>query len=91
MMVSEEMVERYKRGTKPEKDATQAEVDEIKSLLFTTIEQTQKDFADGVFKNYTEFTSMSGFHIKNAKAAMEFNNYHEATHTGMMMQIRKFI
>ncbi len=91
MMVSDEMIERYKRGTKPEQDVTQAEVDEIKLLLFATLEQTKKDFAAGIFKNYTEFTSMSGFHIKNAQAAMEFNNYHEATHTGMMMQIRKFI
>lgn len=91
MMISDEMVAKYKRGTRPEQDLTQAEVDEIRSLLFSTLEKAKKDFADGVFKNYTEFTTMSGFTIKNAQAAMEFNNYHEATHTGIMMQIRKFI
>ncbi|WP_333598958.1 DinB family protein [Flavobacterium sp.] len=91
MMVSADMVERYKKGTKPEHSVTQQEVDEIKSLLFSTLEKTKKDFADDIFKTYNEFTTMSGFTVKNAKAAMEFNNYHEAVHTGIMMQIRKFV
>lgn len=91
MLVSGEMAAQYKRGTKPEHSVSQAEVDEIKLLLFSTLEKTKKDFAAGIFKDFTEFTTMTGFTIKNAKAAMEFNNYHEATHTGIMMQIRKFI
>lgn len=91
MMVSDEMVAKYKRGTKPENDVTQTEVDEIKSLLFPTLEKAKKDFADGIFRNYTAFTTMTGFHVTSAKAAMEFNNYHEATHLGIMMQLKKFI
>ena len=91
MMVSDDMVSKYKRGTKPEHSVSQEEVDELKILLFSTLEQSQKDFARDIFKSYTEFTTLSGFTIKNAKAAMEFNNYHEALHTGIMMQIRKFI
>jgi hypothetical protein len=91
MMVSDEIISKYKRGTKPEHNVTKSEVDELKLLLFSTLEQAKKDFSGTIFKNYTEFTSMSGFTITNAKAAMEFNNYHEALHTGIMMQIRKFI
>lgn len=91
MIVSDEMVNKYKRGTKPEHNVTQTEVDEIKSLLFSTLEKAKKDFAADIFHNYSEFTTMSGFTIKSAQAAMEFNNYHEAIHTGIMMQIRKFI
>ncbi len=91
MMVSDEMVAKYKRGTKPEFPVTEKEVEDLKALLFSTLEKARKDFADGIFKNYTEFTTMSGFTLKNASAAMEFNNYHEAVHTGIMMQIRKFI
>jgi formate dehydrogenase maturation protein FdhE len=91
MMVSDEMVEKYKKGTKPETDATQAEVDEMQSLLFETINQTKADYNSKVFKTYQEFTTMVGFTIKNAEDAMSFNYYHEALHLGMMMSIRKFL
>jgi len=91
MMISEAMVEKYKKGTKPETEVTQPEVDEIKHLLFATLEQSKTDFANGIFKGYSEFTTMTGFTIRDAKGAMEFNNYHEAVHTGIMMQIRKFL
>ena len=91
MMISNEMVEKYKRGTKPEHSVSQSEVDEMKVLLFSTLEKTKKDFSEKLFQNYNEFTSLSGFTMKSATDAIEFNNYHEALHLGIMMQIRKFI
>lgn len=91
MMVSAELVAKYKRGTKPEGNVTQEEVDEIQSLLFETINQTKIDYNNKVFKNFNEFTTMTGFTIKNVEDALSFNYYHEATHTGIMMSIRKFI
>ena len=91
MMVSDEMVEMYKRGTKPERDASQKEIDDIKSMLYVTIDRTREDFNNKIFQTYTEFTTMSGFNLKSAEDAMAFNYYHEAVHTGMMMSIRKFI
>lgn len=91
MMISNEMVDKFKKGTKPEHNVTQAEVDELKVLLFSTVEKTRKDYSENLFQSYNEFTSMSGFTIKSAADAIAFNNYHEALHTGIMMQIRKLI
>jgi len=91
MMISDEMVEKYKKGTKPEHNVNQKEVDEIKAALFSTLEKTRNDFGKNKFQKYNEFTSMSGFTIRTAADAIVFNNYHEALHTGIMMQIRKFI
>ena len=91
MMVSDEMVEKYKKGTKPEHIATQAEVDQIKSLLFTTIDQTQADFENKIFENFMEYPTSTGFVLKNAEGAMIFNNFHEGLHIGIMFSIRKFL
>ena len=91
MMISDEMVSKYKKGTKPEHNVTQDEINEMKLLLFSTLEKTRKDFAENRFQNYNVFTTMSGFTVKSAADAMVFNNYHEGIHTGIMMQIRKFI
>lgn len=89
--VSEEMTNKYKNGSKPTCDATQEEVDELKSLLFSLLEQTKKDYASGKFTTYNEYTTGTGFHLASTKEAIEFNNYHEGIHLGLMMNIRKFI
>jgi len=91
MHIPDSFVEEYKRGTRPEQDATQAEVDEILSYLFQTINQTKTDYNAQAFKNYQEFTSQVGFTMRNIEDAISFNYYHEALHLGIMMQIRKFI
>lgn len=91
MMVSEEFINKYKKGTKPEGDVSQAEVDEIRTLLSTTLEQVQKDFANGIFQNYTEYPTSMGYVLKNINGALDFNNYHEGIHTGIAMSIRKFV
>lgn len=89
--VSDEMNEKYRNGSKPTGTTTQAELDELKGLLFSLLEQTKKDFAAGKFTTYNEYTTGTGFHLANIKDAMEFNNYHEALHMGFMMNIRKFV
>lgn len=91
MMVSEEFINKYRKGTKPEGDVSQTEVDEIRTLLSTTLEQVQKDFANGIFQNYMEYTTSMGYTLKDINGALDFNNYHEGTHTGIAMSIRKFV
>ena len=91
MLVSDEMVSKYKRGSKPEAEVTQQEVDVVKVLLFQTIEQTEVDWNAKIFNTYNEFTTLSGYTMKSAEDAIAFNYYHEAIHIGMMMGIRKFL
>lgn len=91
MMVSEEMVNKYRKGTAPQGDVSQEEINEIKALLFTTLEQTKKDFLNDIFKNFNEFTTMTGFNVDSAKTALEFNNFHEGVHLGIILSLKKFI
>ena len=91
MYVSEKLVEQYKNGTKPTGLTTQIEVDELKSLLISLQEKSKKDFNEGKFISYKEFTTGNGFHMASVKDAIGFNNYHEGTHLGLMINIRKFI
>ncbi|MGE6352617.1 DinB family protein [Flavobacterium sp. NPDC079362] len=90
-MVSDELIAKYRKGTKPEGDVSQAEVDEIRALLSTTLQQTEKDFDNKVFVDYNEYTTSLGFTLKNIDGALSFNNYHEGIHTGIVMSIRKFV
>lgn len=91
MIVSDEMIEKYKKGTRAEHISAQAEVDAIKSLLFTSIEKTKEDYNNQVFKNFQEYPTSTGFVLRNVEDAIVFNNFHEGLHIGIMMSIRKFI
>lgn len=91
MLISDEMVEKYKKGTKPERDANQEEVDEIKSLLLSTIEKTKEDYKNGIFKNYQEYPTSTGFVLNSIEDAMAFNSFHEGLHIGILMSIRKLV
>lgn len=91
MLISDEMVEKYRKGTKPEWDVTQPEVDEIKSLLIETVNQTELDYNNKVFKNYIEYPTSTGFVLKIAEDALSFNSFHEALHIGILMSVKKFV
>ncbi|GEM55411.1 hypothetical protein B0A58_00460 [Flavobacterium branchiophilum NBRC 15030 = ATCC 35035] len=91
MMVTDEMVEKYRKGTKPSEEITENEVKLLQELLFATINQTQKDFENGVFKNYQEYPTSTGFVLQNVKDAIAFNNLHEGIHLGIILGLRKFI
>ena len=90
-MISEEFMNKYRKGTKPEGNVSQGEVEEIKILLQSTFLQTVEDFANNIFTNYTEYTTSMGFTLHNLEEAINFNNYHEGIHAGIIMSIRKFV
>jgi glutamyl/glutaminyl-tRNA synthetase len=91
VMVSEEMIEKYKKGTKTEHVATQEEVDEILSLLHKTIAQTEIDIDNNLFQNFNEYPTSTGFVLKTNRDSMSFNNFHEGIHIGVILAIRKLV
>lgn len=92
MQVGETLISKYMKGTKPETDASQAEVEEIKSLLFSTIEKTKADFSAGVFKDYKAYTvSTTGNTLTNIDEAFQFIAFHEGMHLGYVMALVRAI
>jgi hypothetical protein len=83
--------ETYKMGTKPERDVTQDEADEIKRLLLSQVDQTEADLRNGKFTSFTGKVTATGFHLDTLTDALEFNNYHEGMHMGYMLSLRKFV
>ncbi len=91
MMIDDEMVDLYRKGTKTERPVTTEEVSEIKKLLFTTLDKTEKDLSDNLFENYNDYETSTGFVLKSVQDAMNFNNYHEGIHLGYILALRKAI
>ncbi|WP_104735239.1 DinB family protein [Hanstruepera ponticola] len=90
-MISDDLIERFKKGTKPESDLSQAEVDAIHNLLFSTIEKTKEDYKNKSFQQFNEYTVTTKSRLTNVEEAIDFNCYHEGIHLGVILAIRKFI
>ena len=85
-MVSEALIDKYKKGTKPEGIVSQSEVNDIKNLLFSTIKKTEEDYKGDVFKNYQEYTvSTTGNTLSNVDDALDFVHFHEGMHFGYVL------
>lgn len=91
MLISDEMIASYRKGTKPSSDLNQAEVDFIKGLLFSTIEKTKEDYDAKIFQTYNEYTVTTKSTLSNVEEAIEFNNFHEGIHLGYILALRKSI
>lgn len=91
MIVTDEMVEKYRKGTKTEHFANQEEVDEILSLLTQTMDQTGRDIENEIFTNFTEYPTSTGYVLTSAQDAMTFNNFHEGIHLGVILGLRKLV
>ncbi|EMQ95791.1 MULTISPECIES: DinB family protein [Xanthomarina] len=89
MLLTNDMVEKYRKGTKPEQDVTWAEVDLIKGLLFSTIEKTKEDYNNNVFETYNEYTVTTKSTLTNVDEAIDFNNFHEGIHLGYILALKR--
>jgi len=91
MHISGSLFEKYQNGSRPVGKTSQIEVAEIKKLLSEIVEKTKADFEAGIFKEFHPYQTKTGFNLGTLKEAMEFNNYHEGIHLGIMMSIKKHI
>lgn len=87
--VSEEMVERYRKGTKPEGEVGQKEVDEIKSALFDTYEALKEDLAQDKFKNFHPYTTSSKMDLTTFEEASSFVLFHDGIHVGSVLALAR--
>jgi len=91
MLIGSDLVDAFRKGTKTERDATQHEVEHLKKLLFSTIEQTQKDYDAGCFTSYNSYTVSTKSTLTNVEEAIEFNNFHEGIHLGYILAMKNSI
>ncbi|MFD1161431.1 DinB family protein [Hwangdonia seohaensis] len=91
-ILSDEMIDKYRKDTKPESEVTQDEVNQIKGLLFTALENTKTDYKNGIFKTYNAYTvSTTGNTLNNIDEALQFILTHEGIHYGYILALLKAV
>jgi len=82
----------YKKDTRPTREVTQEEVDEFKTLALSTIEQIQSDYAKGIFKTITPYsTATYGAEMYTMEEVLIATLSHDNLHWGYALAQRKVI
>lgn len=91
MKVDAAFFDRYKPESKPEKDVTAEELEEIKKLLFSTLDQLEEDLDKNSFGGFQPFVTRTGVPLSSFDEALLFLHFHDGLHAGVIMSHRKLV
>lgn len=89
--VSEEFINRYKSGSKPEGNLDATEIEQIKNLLFSTLDQLEEDYKNNIFGSYTAWTTRYDVELASIDDALNFIPFHEGLHSGCIGALKKLV
>ncbi|MEZ4805176.1 MAG: DinB family protein [Bacteroidia bacterium] len=90
MLVSDDLVHRFK-PVRPEMPVTAEECKSLLELMSGLMVQSIEDYRKGIFQKFNPLRTQTGFELNNFDDAVNFNNYHEGVHYGLLLNIRKFV
>jgi DNA-binding transcriptional MerR regulator len=91
ILVTQEMVENYQKGTVPTNDMTQEELEYIKDQLLTLADSFEEDYKTNIFSEYKAYPTSLNVTLNTIDDAFQFNNYHEGIHLGIILSLKKHV
>lgn len=89
--ISDEMIEKYKKGSEPVSNVSEDEISEIKELISKTVDWLEEDYANNLFGEYKSYTTSYNITLNSTEEAIAFNNVHEGLHFGYAMALKRAI
>ena len=91
MLVPNEWVGKYRKGTKPNEPVSSEEKDQILLALDAATLKAKEDFEQNVFSNFNPYSTSFGIDLNTVEDALQFNCIHEGMHYGTMLALKKLI
>ncbi|MHB1921162.1 MAG: DinB family protein [Chitinophagaceae bacterium] len=85
--IEEKIFLKFKSGTKPQTPVAQLEVDQLKTLFLSEIDQLESDYEAKSFGHYQSWTTRYGVEITSIEDAIEFLLFHEGLHLGYIQAL----
>ena len=89
--VEEGFFNAYKPGSKPIEYISELQIENIKALLFSSLDVLKSDYLKGVWVKYPAWSTRYGVELKSFEEALEFLNFHEGLHVGYIMALKRAI
>jgi len=89
IIVDETYFDTYKSDTKPDGLANEADFEQIKHFLVSTIDQLEVDYHHNLFVNYVTRPTRYNVDINDIDEAITFLLFHEGLHTGYIQALKR--
>lgn len=89
--IPEEAYADFKPGTRPDHFFDSDVEDEIKQLILSSLDVLQQDYQENAFKNFIPWTNRYGIALYNIDEAIQYLQFHEGLHVGVILSIRKLV
>jgi hypothetical protein len=91
MQASEELIARYRKGSKPDGKAQIGEWKALIDLAKTSIDRMEADYEAGVFTNFQPYTTEAGIQLNTIEEAIAFLPIHEGMHFGYSLALKRML
>jgi DinB superfamily len=84
----------YRTNTRPDAFIDEQEIETIKKLFISSIDELQADFDKKIFDNYSPSENISkvyGVELMSIDDALEFLLYHEGFHSGYILSLKHLV
>jgi len=89
--ISDEFWEQFRSGSKPAGDLSAEEIENLKSLFLSTMDQLDTDYNSQIFNNYTAWSTRYGVEITSIEDALKFLPFHEGLHAGTIGAFKRLV
>jgi hypothetical protein len=89
--VPEDFFNNYRPGSKPEGKVNDADVEKIKELFFTTLDVLEKHYEKGLWTSYPSWSTRYGIELNSIDKAIEFLQFHEGLHSGVISAMKRIV
>ena len=90
LRIEQDFYDSYKMGSKPERELSDSEIENIKSLLISSLDYLETDVEAGLFHKYPNWTTRFGVDVSSFDDAIDFLIFHEGLHLGCITALKKF-
>jgi hypothetical protein len=92
-VIADELIDLYKNGSKPERDFSDAEIEQMKGYFSSTIDQLVVDLENKIFENFTPYaiSTYPGVELKSVQDAIDFVAAHDSLHYGCTISLAKLV
>jgi len=88
-VIPNELIDKYRKDSSALSNVSENEINEIKGLLISTVKIMQQDYNNGLFTEYSEYTTSYNITLDSTEKAIAFNNVHEGLHFGYVMALKR--